>query len=212
MATVAAVADRRCAGLGRAQLMEAASALMTERGSIDVSIHDIARRSGVSSALIKYHFGHKDGLLLALLEKIVGDSILRLETLVQRDMAAPEKLRLHILGVLNVYYRYPYLNRLMHYLLSSSEEARRRISVNIVKPMLAAQAAILKQGKAAGAFRDVNPMSFYFHVIGASDHLFYGLFAMKYAFGIEEMGESLKQSYGEDLVRTILNGIAAKPG
>ena len=212
MATVAAVADRRCAGLGRAQLMEAASALMTERGSIDVSIHDIARRSGVSSALIKYHFGHKEGLLLALLEKVVGDSVLRLETLVRRDMPAPEKLRLHILGVLNAYYRHPYLNRLIHYLLSSSEEARRRISLMIVQPMLAAQAAILAQGKAAGEFRDVNPMSFYFHVIGACDHLFYGLYAMKYAFGIPEMGESLKQTYGEDLVRTILNGIAVKGG
>jgi AcrR family transcriptional regulator len=51
--TEAAVADRRYAGKGRSHLIEAASALMTERGSINVSIHDIARRSGVSSALIK---------------------------------------------------------------------------------------------------------------------------------------------------------------
>ena len=203
-------ADRRCEALGRAQLMEAAGALMTERGGIDVSIHDIARRSGMSSALIKYHFGHKDGLLLALLEKIVGNSITRLQALVQRDLPPREKLRLHILGVLNIYYRYPYLNRLMHYLLSSSEDAQRSISRSIIQPMIAAQTQILDEGLRAGVFRKINPMSFYFHVIGASDHLFYGLYAMRFAFGIEEIGEELKESYGEDLVETLLNGISAR--
>jgi hypothetical protein len=151
-------------------------------------------------------------LLLALLEKVVGDSVLSLETIVRSDISATEKLRLHILGVLNAFYRHPYLNRLIHFLLSSSEDTRRRISLTIVQPVLAAQTAILEQGKAAEEFRDVNPMSFYFHVIGACDHLFYGLYAMKYAFGISEMEESLKENYGEDLVRTILCGIAAKPG
>lgn len=206
-----AAADRRCPGLGRAQLVEAAGALMAERGSIDVSIHDIARRSGVSSALIKYHFGHKEGLLLSLLETIVGDSIQRLQGLVARDLPAPEKLRLHIQGVLHIHYRHPYLNRLLHHLLSSSEEARRHISLSIVQPMLSAQTAILEQGKADGLFRDVNPMNFYVHVIGASDHLFYGLFAMKYALGVADTGEALRATYGDDLVRTILEGIAARP-
>ncbi|WP_199555194.1 TetR family transcriptional regulator [Sandaracinobacteroides hominis] len=209
--TAGAAADRRCAGLGRAHLMQAAGELMTERGGIDVSIHDIARRSGTSLALIKYHFGHKDGLLLALLEKIIGDSVGRLEGLVRRDMPPRDKLRLHILGVLNVYCTYPYLSRLMHHLLSTSDEARRRISVNIVKPMVAAQTAILQEGERTGAFRHINPMSFYFQVIGACDHLYYGLYAMKYAFELEDGGLALKQIYGEELVESILNGIGTKP-
>ena len=47
------------------KLLLAASMLMIERNSIDVSLSDIAQKSGVNSALVKYHFGNKDGLLLA---------------------------------------------------------------------------------------------------------------------------------------------------
>ena len=48
------------------KLLVAASELMIERSSIEVSLSDIAQKSGVNAALVKYHFGNKDGLLLAL--------------------------------------------------------------------------------------------------------------------------------------------------
>ena len=51
------------------RLLVAASELMIERASIDVSLSDIAQKSGVNAALVKYHFGNKDGLLLALLAR-----------------------------------------------------------------------------------------------------------------------------------------------
>lgn len=194
-------------GMGRVHLMDATGALMAERGTIDISIHDIARRSEMSSALIKYHFGHKDGLLLAVLERVVGDSIARLEKLVERDMPPEDKMRLHIEGVLHVYSRYPYANRLMHYLLSTGEEARMAVSHHIVKPLFAAQSRILAEGHEKGVFRKVDPMNFYFHVIGACDHLFYGHYALRYAFDIEEISEPVRQRYMRDLVATILGGI-----
>src|SRR6266481_394441 len=49
------------------KLLVAASELMIERSSIEVSLSDIAQKSGVNAALVKYHFGNKDGLLMALL-------------------------------------------------------------------------------------------------------------------------------------------------
>src|ERR1700694_1807348 len=51
------------------KLLVAASELMIERSSIDVSLSDIAQKSGVNAALVKYHFGNKDGLLLVLLAR-----------------------------------------------------------------------------------------------------------------------------------------------
>lgn len=200
----------RAGGMGRTQLLDATGQLMAERGTIDVSIHDIARRSGMSSALIKYHFGHKDGLLMAVLQRVVGDSIARLEKLVERDIPPPDKMRLHIEGIMHVYNRYPYVNRLMHYLISASEEGAREVSHGIVKPLFAAQSRILAEGLEKGVFREIDPMNFYFHVIGACDHLFFGHYALRYAFDIEEICEPLRQRYSRDLVATILNGIAAR--
>ena len=51
------------------RLIAAAREIMTERNAVEFSLQDVAARSGLNSALVKYHFGNKDGLLLAILER-----------------------------------------------------------------------------------------------------------------------------------------------
>ena len=57
----------------------------------------------------------------------------------------------------------------------------------------------------------MDPTHFYFHVLGACDHLFFGHYALRYALGFEEISESLRQRYARDLVSTILHGIEKEP-
>ena len=52
-----------------AKLLVAAGDLMIERNSTEASLSEIAQKSGVNAALVKYHFGNKDALLLALLAR-----------------------------------------------------------------------------------------------------------------------------------------------
>src|SRR5918911_3133677 len=78
------------------KLLVAASELMIERASIEVSLSDIAQKSGVNSALVKYHFGNKDGLLLALLARDAETEVLNLEFLLAQPIAPVAKLKLHI--------------------------------------------------------------------------------------------------------------------
>ena len=68
--------------------MVAASELMIERASIEVSLSDIAQKSGVNAALVKYHFGNKDGLLLALLARDAATEMTQLEYLISQPIAA----------------------------------------------------------------------------------------------------------------------------
>ena len=63
------------------KLLVAASELMIERSSIEVSLSDIAQKSGVNAALVKYHFGNKEGLLLALLARDAATEVSQLEYL-----------------------------------------------------------------------------------------------------------------------------------
>ena len=73
------------------KLLVAASELMIERASIEVSLSDIAQKSGVNAALVKYHFGNKDGLLLALLARDAATEMSQLEYLHQpADLADRE--------------------------------------------------------------------------------------------------------------------------
>src|SRR6516162_11725050 len=99
------------------KLLVAASELMIERSSIDVSLSDIAQKSGVNAALVKYHFGNKDGLLLALLARDAATEMDNLEYLLGQRISPTAKLKLHIGGIIRAYRRFPYMNRLLHYLL-----------------------------------------------------------------------------------------------
>src|SRR5579871_600859 len=68
------------------KLLVAASELMIERASIEISLSDIAQKSGVNAALVKYHFGNKDGLLLALLARDAATEMDNLEYLLAQPI------------------------------------------------------------------------------------------------------------------------------
>jgi len=57
----------------RRALIDAAVAAIGERGSLDVTMSDIAGRAGVSSALAHHYFGNKDDLLRATMRSLLAD-------------------------------------------------------------------------------------------------------------------------------------------
>lgn len=189
-------------------LLDATSALMIERNSVTVSLNDIAQKSGLNSALISYYFGGKAGLFKALLERDAGSAFGPLERLVQSDLDAVEKLRRHVSGIIRTYFRYPYMNRLIGALaVDPDSDTARFISERFTKPLAQAQQAILEQGRVEGAFRDIDPMLFYFSLIGACDHLFHARHSLKYAFGIDEIDDRLRQRYTDHLCTILIDSV-----
>ncbi len=57
----------------RKALIDAAISAIGERGSLDVTMSDIAGRAGVSSALAHHYFGAKDELLLATMRHLLAE-------------------------------------------------------------------------------------------------------------------------------------------
>ncbi len=212
MTTVSAATTRRRTGRSDAgaRLLAGASALMIERGSTEISLLDIAQRSGVNSALVKYHFGNKTGLLVALLERDAQSAMDQLNALLRADLSPTAKLKLHIAGVVNAYYRTPYLNRLIHDLLhQSSDEVARLVSDFFVVPVVEFERQLLAEGVRRGEFRDVDPMIFYFTLFGAIDHMFYARHTLLYGFGVTEVSEEMRRNL-IDLVTDMVLG-AIKP-
>lgn len=59
--------------LRRRALIDATISAIGERGSLDVTMSDIAGRAGVSSALAHHYFGAKDDLLRATMRSLLAD-------------------------------------------------------------------------------------------------------------------------------------------
>jgi len=57
----------------RAALVEATIAEIGEAGSLDVTVSQIAKRAGMSSALAHHYFGGKDQIFLAAMRQILRD-------------------------------------------------------------------------------------------------------------------------------------------
>jgi AcrR family transcriptional regulator len=194
------------------KLLQAARELMIERNSIEVSLSDIAQKSGVNSALVKYHFGNKDGLLLALLARDAADEMAQLAFLLAQPIAPAAKMKLHIAGVIKAYHQFPYMNRLIHYLLhESSTEAADEVSKFFVGPLLDFQRRLLDEGVAAGQFRRVDPVLFYTSLIGACDHLFFGRHAMQRAVGVGPVTDQVCRDYVSHMEMILLGGMLLQP-
>src|SRR6195952_5382744 len=190
------------------KLLVAASELMIERSSIEISLSDIAQKSGVNAALVKYHFGNKDGLLLALLARDAATEVANLEYLLAQPIKPTAKLKLHIAGIIKAYYQFPYMNRLIHYLLhESSTEAADEVSKFFVGPLLDFQRRLLAEGIEAGEFRKVDPVLFYTSLIGACDHLFFGRHAMSRAAGVGPVTDKVCRDYIAHMEALLFGGM-----
>lgn len=195
----------------RTILFDATAALLSERSTIEVSLSEIAQRSGLNSALIKYYFGSKEGLLLALLERVAERSMADLAALVGMDISAEQKLRIHIGGIINTYYRSPYVNRLINYMIVQGDKASsERVAKIFVEPMIAAYRAIVAQGVADGAFRPLDPGMLYYSVVGACEHIFYAGYSLPTTLGMTELTEQVRQQYVQHVLDLVFHGVLAR--
>ena len=196
----------------REKLLETASEIMREGDVVDISLSELSLRSGLNSALVKYYFGNKAGLLMALLDRDWQAIVTSVDALVTKDGWDPEaKLRRHISKVVDTFYTVPYLNRLtMRMVRESDDKEARRIADNYLSPMYRAYEQLIGDGVKAGVFRPVDPQMFYFTVTGAVDRFFSARLVLKHCFDTDTLTEGLRDRYRQHTIDIIMAGILAR--
>ena len=194
----------------RDQLIEAASQIMRDGDTIDLSLSELSLRAGLNSALVKYYFGNKNGLMLALLDRDMGKIVVELNALVAKDMPPEEKLRRHISGVIDTYYTFPYLNRLMMRMVRDAAPIEAaRIAERYLKPLSDAYDVLIEEGVKAGKFRPVDPQLFYFSVTGAADRFFSARLVLRHCYDQHDISPEMRDAYREHTIALIMRGLLA---
>ena len=193
-------------------LLQTASAIMREGDVVDISLSELSLRSGLNSALVKYYFGNKAGLLKALLDRDMEAIVKSVDALLAKDDMTPEaKLRRHISKSIDTYYAYPYLNRLLMRLVRDSDEAdAKRIADLYLLPLQSAYKRFIAEGVEAGVFRPIDPQLFYFTATGAADRFFSARLVLKHCFNQDALTEELRDRYREHTVDFVMAGILAR--
>lgn len=194
----------------RAQLLDTASAIMREGDLVDISLSELSLRSGLNSALVKYYFGNKAGLLKALLDRDMAAITHSVEALLAKDMDPAAKLRLHLGKMVDTYYATPYLNRLLMRLVRDSDpDEARRIADTYLTPLHQAYERLIREGVQAGVFRPVDPQLFYFSATGAADRFFSARLVLRHCFDQDTLTEELRERYKAHIIDLIMAGIRA---
>ncbi|MBP0620674.1 TetR/AcrR family transcriptional regulator [Cupriavidus sp. LEh25] len=182
-------------------------ALVCEKGIAGLTLGEVGERAGYSRGLAAHHYGHKEGLLVALVEQI-GKDVRDVRQQVANWAPGLES----VLGIVGFYVgRHPSLDtalRALHVLLSESVVTRgavadaldrlNRESVSILE-------GHIRRGIEAGNIRaDVDPLAESVAIIGAMRGV-----SAQYLFG---MSDASAKAVRNALVETLRRGLRREPG
>jgi AcrR family transcriptional regulator len=192
------------------RIIEAARDLMIEHGVLEVSVADITQRAGVNIALVSYHFGGREGLMLSIARDDAKLALANLARLRAANFSPAEKIRHHVTGIIHAYYKRPYLNRLLQKLIrEGTREAAEEVSAFFVRPVAEARSEIITEGIAAGVFREVDSRLIGYALEGACAQIFTSAASREAVLGSGDLDMELVDRYAQSTADLIVGGLMA---
>jgi TetR/AcrR family transcriptional repressor of bet genes len=149
----------------REQIIEATIATLDEIGYVNASLAQIAKRAGISTPLISYHFSDKNDLINQTLTTLLSEANAYVTERLKEGRTAREKLRIfiearlayqgthskHNVALIEIVFNARTPDNVPYYKLSDDEE----------DPVAYALEQLLTEGQASGEFRefDVHAMT-----------------------------------------------------
>lgn len=194
----------------RERLIRAAAELMAERLSIDVSLSEIAQRSGLSAGLVQYHFGDKEELLLAVADWVLESSTQKTRELAASGISPREKLSGFIRGLVLLYRDFPFLTHLTIFLTSrGTPEENAAMSRRLIQPVVDVLDAMLEEGRNSGAFKPVPTAHVYYMCVGACDGVFQRRHTVRHLFDADIASRDVQARYVASVQAVILDGLVS---
>lgn len=157
----------------REMILEGAMQEFSERGFDGARIDQIALRAGVNKNLLYHHYGNKDGLFSALLERMYQKIRERQADFELRDKDPLDAIRRLVIFTGRIWVQYPEFLRLLQ---SENLNGGRHVAASpgissLYQPLLATLQQLLERGRASNQFRhDVDPVDLYISISSLTAH------------------------------------------
>jgi len=153
----------------RAQIMRAAFECFSSLGYDNASTRAIAERAGASHTKVLYHFGSKEDLWIATMDKAIGDYVDKIE----KDMSvvpansAGETLRVFIRDFVLFSAEFPGVHRIMSMESTQGTPRLDWLIERYLRKHFNMVCDLIRLGQIEGSVRDGDPTRLYYHIIGA---------------------------------------------
>jgi AcrR family transcriptional regulator len=152
--------------VGSERLLNAAEKLLRELPPAKVTIARIAQEANADPALVRYYFGNRTALLLAVVDRMTNHGVARAAA---ADEAPDVALANHIRMTLKFTRSAPFMHRLMIEELTEASDDETRSRVRAMNLDLVALYRRLLKADGGQTLQSVNPLYLHLLVLGASD-------------------------------------------
>jgi len=155
----------------RAQIVDCAIDAIAEMGFAKASVDQIAKRVGVSKGVITYHFPNKEGIVDAIIDKVVAAGRAYMEPRIVAETSAAGRVRAYIDSHLEFFDAH---RKQLIALFEIAMSARRTDGSLVIGPESLAKRAtdleeLLRAGQRSGEFRRFNTRVMALTIIQAID-------------------------------------------
>ena len=157
----------------REAILDGALIEFSEKGFDGARIDEIARRAAVNKNLLYHHYGSKDGLFTALLERTYDTIRRRQKDLQLRGMDPVEGMRKLVIFTGRIWVRFPeFLRLLQSENLNGGRHVRASTEIpRMYNPLLDTIDDLLERGTGLGVFRkNIDPIDLYISISALTAH------------------------------------------
>jgi TetR/AcrR family transcriptional regulator len=192
-------------------LLDAARELLGESSPGDLSVREITRRAGVSSAMVSYHFGGKEGLFAALLEREITGVVGRLEGAVPQA-SSENRLRIVLEEMTSSIGQSPWLPGLLVRMVLLEPGAPRERFLTHLGPRIARLLqGVITEGIESGRLRpDLDPHLALLSFLGVTVYPFIARPVVERLLRIS-YDDDFRRGFVEHTERLLIQGIGGLP-
>ncbi len=191
----------------KAQILNAAEEEFARHGLSGTRTEAIAAKTGVTKAMIFYHFGNKEKLYRAVLKRPCSDVIQAFETLDLEQQTAEVALSRLIRAAIEYCVAYPHRGKVLFH-EANQNQGRYFQKEGGWQPAIDYISNLLERGVAEGSFRPLDPFITTAHIMGICSFYFDARENLKYAAPEKDLlSPDMVQAHIDGAIALVIAGV-----